>query len=179
MKKIKWKSVNRKTHYWLSIVCALPLIIVIVTGIILQLKKDSYWVQPPTMRGEGTVPNISFERVLEIAKQVEVSQVNSWSDIDRLDVRPKKGVIKVRAKNRWEIQLDHRTGEVLQVAYRRSDLIESIHDGSFFSSYAKLWIFLPSAVILLVLWITGMYLFVMTLLAKNKKKHKKTKKSKV
>ncbi|MEM7396798.1 MAG: PepSY domain-containing protein, partial [Verrucomicrobiota bacterium] len=66
----------------------------------------------------------------------------------------------------WEIQVDHQTGEVLGYAYRRSDLIESIHDGSFFHDKVKLGIFLPSAVILLLLWITGIYLFIYPLPSK-------------
>jgi hypothetical protein len=74
--------------------------------------------------------------------------------------------VKVYAKNHWEIQLDHRSGNVLQVAYRRSDIIETLHDGSFFHERAKLWIFLPSAIVLLVLWMTGIHLFAKPLLVK-------------
>jgi len=83
-------------------------------------------------------------------------------------------VIKIRSKNRWEIQIDHQTGKVMQVAYRRSDLIESIHDGSFFHDKVKIWVFLPSAIVLLTLWITGVYLFVITTLQKNKMKATKS-----
>ena len=77
------------------------------------------------------------------------------------------GMVKVRCENRWEVQIDTATGEVLQVAYRRSDLIESMHDGSFFHEHAKLWIFLPSGVILLGLWLTGMYLWILPKWAKS------------
>jgi hypothetical protein len=97
---------------------------------------------------------------------VPKAQVESWDDIDRLDVRPGKGMLKVRCKNRWEVQLDTKTGEVLRAAYRRSDLIESIHDGSFFRDRAKLWLFLPSALVLAILWFTGLYLFVLPYYAK-------------
>jgi hypothetical protein len=79
-------------------------------------------------------------------------------------------MLKVRAENRWEIQIDANTGVVLQVAYRRSDLIESLHDGSFFGDYAKLWVFLPSALVVIGLWITGMVLFFHPYLAKSRKR---------
>lgn len=115
------------------------------------------------MRGQGSVPTIQFDHILLASQGVEAASIRSWGDIDRLDVRPKKGIIKVQAKNRWEIQLDHQTGDVLQVAYRRSDLIESLHDGKFFSDAVSLWIFLPSGIILLILWITGIYMFIKTL----------------
>ena len=100
--------------------------------------------------------------------------IQSWGDIARLDIRPDKGLIKIHAVNHWEIQLDHRSGEVLQVAYRRSDLIEALHDGSFFHERVKLWIFLPSALILLVLWITGIYLFVKPQMLKWARKQKQS-----
>ncbi len=174
--KIKWNKVNRQTHHWGSFICAIPVLIVIVTGILLQLKKELIWVQPPTIKGSAKTPTLTFDQVLNIAKTVKEAAINDWKDIDRLDVRPKKGVIKIRAKNRWEIQIDHQTGKLLQTAYRRSDLIESIHDGSFFHDNAKLWIFLPSAFVLLVLWITGIYLFTTTTMReKNKKTNPKKK----
>jgi uncharacterized iron-regulated membrane protein len=167
------KKINRQTHYWGSFICAIPILIVIITGIVLQLKKESSWIQPPTIRGSAKIPTLPFDQILNTAKTVDEAGIADWKDIDRLDVRPGKGVIKIRAKNRWEIQIDHQTGELLQTAYRRSDLIESIHDGSFFHDKAKIWIFLPSAIVLLILWVTGIYLFVITLLNKNSNKSRK------
>lgn len=167
---MKASVLNRKLHRWGSALIAVPLLIIILTGILLQLKKQVTWVQPATMRGSGSVPEISFDRVLEVARGVEEAGITSWDDVDRLDVRPAKGMLKVRSKNRYEIQIDTSTGDVLQVAYRRSDLIESIHDGSFFHDLAKLWIFLPTAVILLGLWGTGVYLFLLPHLARRRKR---------
>ena len=85
--------------------------------------------------------------------------IKSWSDIDRLDVRIDKGIVKVRGKNRWEVQIDTQTKKVLQVAYRRSDLIEQLHDGSWFNEKVKLYIFLPSGIILFVPLVDG-YIYV-------------------
>ncbi len=149
----------RKLHRWGAILIALPFLVVIAAGILLQLKKDVGWVQPPTQKGVAKTPSISFAEILAAAQQVPEAGVRSWSDIDRLDVRPDLGMLKVQCKNSWEIQLDAQSGQVLQVAYRRSDLIESIHDGSWFHSRAKIWIFFPSGVIVLGLWLTGIYLF--------------------
>lgn len=170
--KIKWNRLNRKTHYWGAIICAVPVLIIIITGILLLLKKEADWIQPPTIKAEKGAPSLSFEQILDASKKVEVAEISSWDDIDRLDVRPSKGIIKVRAENSYEIQLDHDSGEVLQVAYRRSEFIESLHDGSWFHDNAKLWVFLPSAVVLLVLWVSGIYLFVVPLLVKRKRRLK-------
>jgi hypothetical protein len=103
---------------------------------------------------------------------VPEAQVETWNDIDRLDGRPGKGMLKVRCQNRWEVQLDAKTGDVLQVAYRRSDLIESLHDGSFFHNQLKLCVFLPSAMVLGVIWATGIYLFLLPYFAKWNKRRR-------
>ena len=56
---------------------------------------------------------------------------------------------------------------------RRSDLIESLHDGSFFSEPAKLWVFLPASIVFAILWFTGIYLFFQPYIAKRKKRLRK------
>ena len=167
---MKLAKFNRLFHRWASIAVALPVLIVIVTGLILLLKKDIDWIQPPTKPGESKELTLSFEKILEISQTVPAAEIKTWDDIDRLDVRPSKGMLKVRGQNRWEIQIDAKSGEILQVAYRRSDLIESLHDGSFFHDKLKLWLFLPSALVLLALWITGIYLFLQPHLLRRRRK---------
>lgn len=164
-----FKKANRLTHKWLSIVIAIPLLVVFVTGILLLTKKEFAFIQPPTARGQGSIPSVSFEQVLSIANTVKSAQVSSWGDIDRLDVRPSKGIIKIRGVNQIEIQIDSATGEILHVAKRRSDFIESIHDGTFFEKNANLWLMLPVAIIAILMSITGIIMFVIPYLKKKRR----------
>jgi uncharacterized iron-regulated membrane protein len=166
---MKAKLLNRKVHRWAAVIIALPVIIVIVTGIILQVKNEFDWIKPPTQTGKSNELTLSFDRVLDIVSQIPEVGLKSWSDINRLDVRPNKGLIKVRGNNDWEIQLDSKTGDVLQVAMRRSDFIESIHDGSFFHEDFKLWVFLPTAINLAVMWLTGLYLFLLPYILRHRR----------
>ena len=169
---INWNVFTRKTHYWASLAILLPALVIIGSGVVLQLKKDVHWIQPVTQRGSDNPPQISFEQILAAARLVEEAEIEGWEDIDRLDVRPDRGMLKIRSRNRWEIQIDTASAEVLQVAYRRSDLIETIHDGSFFHDNIKLWIFFPTAIILFLMWLTGVYLFVVPFLARRKKRQR-------
>ena len=155
-------------------VTAVPLLLVVLTGLLLQFKKQVAWIQPATKRGETEQLLISWDNVLDAAKAIPAAEVESWKDIDRLDVRPSKGVIKIRCKNRWELQLDSSSGNVLSSAYRRSDFIESLHDGSFFSDYVKLYVFSANGLILLGLWITGAWLWYLPIGVKRKKKKKRS-----
>lgn len=169
-RKSRAPKLNRKLHRIGALVSALPLLVVIVSGIVLQLKKDWSWVQPATQRGSTQELAISWDEIIAAASAVEEAGISSWADVDRLDVRPSKGMLKVRAKSRWEVQLDASTAEVLSVEYRRSDLIESIHDGSFFGDTAKLWVFLPAAVVLMGLWISGVYLWLLPHLVRRRRR---------
>lgn len=158
----------RWAHRWGSILIGIPLLVVILTGVLLQVKKQLTWVQPPTIRGMEKKPTLSWDQLLEQVKGVPEAGVQSWEDVDRIDVRVGHGVAKVQSKNSWEVQVDLASGSVLQVAYRRSDWIEAMHDGSWFGGdLVKLGIFLPSAIVLLGLWLTGIYLFFMPILKRR------------
>ncbi len=166
---MKLSKLSRLLHRWGSIIALLPITIIITSGIVLQLKKDVAYIQPPTQRGAGTEPTIGFERILKVAKTVPKAEIESWEDVDRLDVRPGNGVVKVQCKNRYEIQIDSETAKILHVAFRRSDLIESIHDGSYFNDHFKLWVFLPAGIVLAALVITGVQLFLMPYLFRRRR----------
>jgi len=156
---INLRKDSRKLHRWGAILIALPFLIVLLSGLFLQVKKEFGWIQPPSQSGSAVGASVPFDSVLTVAKSIPELEADQWTDIDRLDVRPDDGIIKIRGINGWEAQIDSHSGEILQVAQRRSDVIEAIHDGSWFHDKAKLWIFLPSAVVVTILWLTGIYLF--------------------
>ena len=159
---MKLNRLLRQLHYWTSIVLAAPLAVMIGAGLFLMLKKEVDWIQPATMRGsiENQAPSLPMDALLAAAIAQPEAQIAGWEDIDRIDVRIERGMAKILARSGWEIQIDTATGDVLSVEYRRSDLIESLHDGSFFADWVKLFIFFPAGILLLGMYLTGMYLFV-------------------
>lgn len=165
------KRTLRQVHYWLSLAIFLPTIIMFVAGSFLMLKKEVSWIQPPTSKGvvSDQIPLISFENMLDASRLHPEAQITEWFDIDRIDVRAGKGVAKVRGKSGWEVQIDTSTGDVLNVAYRRSDVIEQLHDGSYFSDGVKLFVFFPAGILLIIMWGTGIYLFLLPRIRKWKK----------
>jgi hypothetical protein len=171
---MSFNVLNRKIHYWISFGAALPMIVMIGSGLLLQSKKHWAWVQPVEQRGTGTAPSIDLEGILAALKSVPAMQVQSWDDVNRLDVRPGRGVVKAWLMNGYEVQVDLGTGKVLQTAYRRSDLIETIHDGSFFGGdWMKLGVFLPAGIVVLLLWISGMWMWWVPFAAKRRLREKR------
>ena len=162
----------RKAHYWGSLIIAVPTLIMITTGILLLVKKEFPWIQPPSQKGmsQGAVPTQTFEQFFTRVQMTPEMQVKKWTDLERIEVKPGKGIIKFISTNCWELQMDTHTSEVLSLAKRRSGIIESIHDGSWFTSWMKLWVFLPVGLLLVGLWLTGIYLFLLPILRKKRKK---------
>ncbi|MDF1837946.1 MAG: PepSY-associated TM helix domain-containing protein [Planctomycetota bacterium] len=156
MKASKW---TRKLHRVGAVIIALPLIVVILSGLLLNFKKQSDWIQPPTQSGVRAELKLPWSEVLAAVRAVPESGVQSWDDIDRVDARPGNGVLKVRCQSGWEVQLDGTTGAVLWSQERRSDWIEALHDGSWFHPVVKWSVFLPASLLLGVLWATGLYLW--------------------
>ena len=138
------------------------------SGIMLQLKKQSNWIQPNVDITSSSKP-IMLQSYLDAVSSVKEANISSWDDIERIDIRPGKGIAKIKSKNNWEIQIDIETTEIYAKNYRRSDIIESIHDGSFFSEVVKYGWFLPSGILLLILSLTGIYMFFIPILIRRKK----------
>jgi len=162
MSFMKLSKLIRDIHHWGSPVLMVPLGVIIIAGLFLMVKKDFDWIQPPTQRSpvaaEGA-PDRTLAELYEAAAAIEELEITAWEQFDRIDVRSDRGVVKFVAPNRWEAQIDIATLDVLSLEYRRSDLIEQIHDGSFFADWVKTFIFLPVGVGLLVLWLSGIWLF--------------------
>ena len=160
----KTRVALRKFHHWSVPLIVLPLGLVIVTGLLLLLKKDFDWIQPATLTGQEPemVPSQTLHQLFTTAQSIPELELENWTDLTRVDVRTDRGVVKFVSGNHWEAQVDTHTGEVLQVAYRRSDFIESLHDGSYFAGWTKHFVFLPAALVVLFLWASGIYLFFIT-----------------
>lgn len=147
---------------------SLPLLVIFATGILLSVAPKIGWLQPSAPKPAAPAMNLNYEQVLEIAKTIPEAQIRSWSDVTQLDVRPSLGVIRVRAKNYWEIQLDASNGAILSSGRRVKTLLVSIHEGNWFSEPVRYFIFFPAGIGALGLLITGLVLFFTPLLKRRK-----------
>lgn len=160
-------------HKWTGVVLAIAFAGVAVTGFLLLVKKDFDGLQPPTRSGaDGGVERfVSLQDLFDSVLAHGHPDFQSLDDIDRIDFRPGKRVHKVRSRHHHrEMQVDAVTGEVLVVDWRPSDLIESIHDGSFFGSAVHGYFMPLVALGLLFLVFTGLYLWLAPVLRKRAKR---------
>ncbi|NJK82554.1 MAG: PepSY domain-containing protein [Saprospiraceae bacterium] len=132
----------RMWHRVLGVFLALFVVISAITGVFLAFKKNVAILQPPTQK--TTANNLrEWKSLAEIEAIAQSAFQQTFPDkenkVERLDVQPAKGIVKVLFKNGWwEVQLDGSTGEVLSIGQRHADWIEKLHDGSIIGDTFKL-----------------------------------------
>lgn len=152
---------SRVWHRRAALVASLPMLITIVTGLVLLWRGDFDVIQPKARTGSVQLssPVVNHEAVLQTLQTLPQAEVKSWKEVSSVIFNPGKGIYQVRLKNGIEIQIDATNGAVLNSQPRMSSLLVELHEGDIFHPAARKWIFFPSGLILLSLWITGMYLF--------------------
>jgi uncharacterized iron-regulated membrane protein len=125
----------RKLHRYIGSSLVIFFFILAITGLLLGWKKHSGGViLPNTKKGSSTdlkewLPLDSIQKIAQ--KAIREKLIEESTIIDRMDIRPDKGVAKISFKKHYyEVQLDGASGKVLAVNLRKSDIIEQLHDGS-------------------------------------------------
>ncbi len=129
----------RKMHKWLAVPMFLVMFVIGFSGLLLGWKKQTALL-PKTQKGatENSSDWIKIDSLVLIARSYSKNNLKKEDEIDRIDIRPQKGIAKiVFAQHFTELQLDCKTGEILSVSTRKSDFIEKIHDGSIVDYFVK------------------------------------------
>lgn len=152
-------------HLWLGVVFTVALLVIAVSGILLNHKRPL-----------GLMPDVAHTPTAEFASSLSMAQLadialaevagrrgaggDAVSDIDRMDVRPRNGFVKVRLRDAasTEVTVDIATGAVLHVGSRGDVFLEKLHSGEIFGgSYVLLSDF--AAIALVVTLISGYWLW--------------------
>lgn len=176
--KVKALRLYRSLHKWIGVALIIFFFINGITSLLLAWKKKAELL-PPTQKTK--VENGTWILPSEMVKigEEEMKKIERDPEVDRLDIRPDKGIAKVTFKTHFtEVQLDGFSGEVLSVSTRHSDWIEKVHDGSIIDYYwtggegAKLTYSSLTAVGLLFLAFSGFFLWYYPKLIRKLKKKK-------
>lgn len=163
--------VFRKIHKVTASLTFVIFFIVSITGLLLAWKKHSGGIiLPDTQKGTSTnkkewLPLDSLELLAIQGLVAHNPKLNP--EVDRIDVRPSKGVMKFTfTEHYYEVQIDAATGNIMHVKRRYSDLFEKIHDGSIVDKWLNIsgdWFKLTyanvAALALLTFTITGFWLW--------------------
>ncbi len=130
----KWIRAFRWLHRKLAVALFLFFLLIAVTGLLLGIKKQT-GLLAPTQKGQSAdlsqwLPAAALNARATAYLHDSISPDLSTA-LDRIDIRPEKGIAKFVYKDHyWGLQLDCTTGALLSIEKRSSDFIEDLHDGS-------------------------------------------------
>lgn len=146
-------------HLWLGVLFTVVLLSISITGILLNHK-----------RGLGLMPEVDhapsapFTTALPLAALADRARGAAsgigTTDIDRMDVRPREGLVKVRFRDAasTEVTVDINSGQILNVGARGDVFLERLHSGETFGDG---WVLMSdaAAIALAILLISGYWLW--------------------
>ncbi|HSK19159.1 MAG TPA: PepSY-associated TM helix domain-containing protein [Longimicrobiales bacterium] len=146
-------------HLWLGVVTTGIVLVLSISGILLNHKRPLGLM--PDVPHE---PTGALQSALPIARLADIAAAAApmagAAGVDRMDVRPRDGLIKVRFRDSvvTEVTLDLTDGRVLHIGERNDVFIEKLHSGEIFGDN---WVLLSDlgAVTLIVLVISGYWLW--------------------
>jgi hypothetical protein len=166
-------------HLWLGVLSTIALIAISITGILLNHK-----------RGLGLMPDIEYEPTGEFINAISVERWAAaalaaappesrpgWEPgqpvdiglIDRMDVRPRNGFVKVRLRDKasMEMTVDINSGQVVHTGRRGDVFLEKLHTGEIFGGIGFVILSDIAAIALVLTLITGYWLWLVPKLSRG------------
>jgi hypothetical protein len=166
-------------HLWLGVLSTIALIAISITGILLNHK-----------RGLGLMPDVPHEPTGEFTAALPLERLayaalvaapqaakGDWKEgdpvdislIDRMDVRPRNGLVKVRLRDKasMEMTVDITTGQVIHTGRRGDVFLEKLHSGEIFGGIRFVILSDIAAVALVLTLITGYWLWLVPKLGRG------------
>jgi uncharacterized iron-regulated membrane protein len=148
------------SHLWLGVAATGILLVVSVTGVLLNHKRALGLMPEASTNAVSALTNALPLSVLVQTAESAVGPTTVSAGVGRMDVRPAKGLVKVRFDDDLvtEVTLDLATGEVLTIGERKDVFIEKLHSGEIFGD---LWVLLSDtgAIFLLLALVSGYWLW--------------------
>ena len=112
-------------------------LLISISGLLLGIK-DEIGLKPQTESVNQIDSDywISIKKIDSIGRVYAHEKLQLDSQIDRIDIRPSKGIAKILYKKHFtELQIDLQTGAIVSVSTRADHFIERLHDGSIIDFY--------------------------------------------
>jgi hypothetical protein len=168
------------------VITTVGLIAISITGILLNHKRGLGLMAD--VPGEATAPfseSISVERMAQAALEAAPQAAKKdWKTgdpvdiglIDRMDVRPRNGYVKVRLRDKasMEMTVDIATGKVLHTGRRGDVFLEKLHTGEAFGGVSFVILSDIAAAALVLTLITGYWLWLVPKLRRSSQVDRET-----
>ena len=158
-------------HLWIGVVFTVVLTAISITGVLLNHK-----------RGLGLMPDVSHTPSAGFSEAIPLSRLAAIAlaavppgdsldvaFVDRMDVRPRDGFVKVRLRDAssTEVTIDLTTGRILHIGPRGDVFLEKLHSGEIFGGRGVL-LSDAGAIALVITLITGVWLWLVPKLRRGR-----------
>lgn len=141
----------RKIHRIVGLIFFIPLLVISITGIILQLRAEFEYIQPKSVKVEWEDrPIVSMESLIQKFGKENIDQV-IW--------RPSKISLVIRLKGNMEAHIHPWTGEILKEAKRRTNILIELHQGSWMGKFGQYFIHFMTGIGLFFLTLSGLLIY--------------------
>lgn len=145
---MKWRNL----HAYVGLAATVPLLLIALSGLVLQLRNQFEAIQPATVRS-------SLEEGRALLPMEKVLSMFSPGEVEQVIFRPGKANYSLRLKNGHELQLHPQTGEILKDLPRRSGWLIELHQGSWLGPVGQYGIHFGAGLALLFLLLSGIKIF--------------------
>ncbi len=152
------------THLWLGVIFTAALLVISATGILLNHKRVLGLMPDVPNEPSGAFSSaLSLDSLASIALGAVAPAGGARAElraVDRMDVRPRDGLVKVRLRDSasTEVTIDVASGTVLHVGPRGDVFLEKLHSGEIFGGRGVL-LSDAAAVALVATMLTGYWLW--------------------
>lgn len=156
----RWARAMFYSHLWLGVATSGVVLLLCISGILLNHKRGLGLM--PDVENPAAGRLVEARPLAELAARAQGAVPTSIAaaGVDRMDVRPGDGFVKVRFDDAavHEVTVDLVTGRVLHVGERNDVFLEKLHTGEIFGKQGVLLSDL-AAVALTILVISGYWLW--------------------
>ncbi|MDP5054838.1 MAG: PepSY domain-containing protein [Congregibacter sp.] len=148
------------SHLWLGVTLSFLIVMISVTGIMLNHKRVfGFMPETALKRPEAFATALPLPELARLASAAVPPEV-ATAGIDRMDVRPGKGLIKVRFNDPGisEVTLALDDGTVLLTGLRNDSFLEQLHSGDIFARHGYLLSDLAGGALILLM-ISGFWVW--------------------
>ncbi len=161
----------RLVHRKIASILFIFFFIIAITGLLLGMKSI---FTTTIFENKETFSAIKLLEALPLDSLEKIATVfindhtkNNFANVDRIEVRPSKGIAVAYYKKNYSVQLNAKNGKPILIEQKNGGIIQDIHDGAVLGNLfsnkaggvAKTIYTLIIGISLLLMTITGIYLY--------------------
>ncbi|ABW28378.1 PepSY domain-containing protein [Acaryochloris marina] len=173
MKLKQWFATwSRKIHRWIGLYFAVIVVLYLVESLTLPAiygeGLPTVDGTPPTNAVTSTEPLLSQQQAIQRLLEQQPQGIHALEDINEITYLPKEDLYRLANSDRFfEWYIDSHTGELLKHGFKIAPYLEEQTLLGWWSPWAHAILEVPGLLLMIVLAVSGVYMFILPFLPKT------------